>query len=281
MPARYRKAESGKVTLKKLSMIIEPHYRWWYWIHPNTSWFGSFANHFLSPDIAIWGEDTEGAPQYFAWASRHLSDAASPEELADRSAALKALFDGAMYLAFGTRYFAPPLTNLTDSDGTCSTLLSRYNREPDVRVEPYSDACCQAKTNSSLNPLDNTVAKLLFLARYDSVTKDLLKFVGVQGLTYVTLYAFTDWMNGAGWDDKRIAQEAGWSNARFKDFSATANNPAYLGPFCRHGGTSNAPSRPIPLDDAIDPMRKAAVAFLSERARTMDIVGRWQALTRP
>ena len=94
-------------------MIIEPHYRWWYWIHPNTSWFGSFARHFLSPDIAIWAEDTDGEPQHFAWASCHLSDAATPDELADRSAALKVLFDGAMYLSYGTEYSAPPLTNWT------------------------------------------------------------------------------------------------------------------------------------------------------------------------
>lgn len=266
---------------KGSEMIIEPKYRWWYWIHPNTSWFGSFARHFLSPDISVWAEDTEGEPQYFALASHHLSDASSPEELADRSAALKALFDGAMYLAYGTSYFAPPLTNLTDDDDTPSTYLSGYDRNPDVRADPYSAAYSKAKVDDRLDPLDDTVALLLFLARYDPIAKDLLKYVGVQGLTYVTLYAFTDWMNGAGWDDKRIAQAAGWSNARFKNFSATANNPAYLGPFCRHGGTSAAPNRPVPLEEAIDPMRKAAVAFLSDRARTVGLAGYWQSLARP
>ena len=254
--------------------------KWHYWIHPNTSWFGSFARNFLSPDIAIWPEDTEGEPQYFAWSSLHLNDADTAEDLTDRSAALKAIFDGAMYLAYGSSYFAPPLTGLTDSDDRPSTFYPGGNHQPDVRAEPFSPVATAARANNIDDPFGHTVSTLLFLARYDQVTKDLLKFVGVQKLTYVTLYAFTDWMNGGGWDDKRIAHEAGWTNAKFGDFSATANNPAYLGPFCRHGGTSKPPKRPMPLAEAEDPMRKAAVAFLSERGRTLNIAQTWSALVR-
>lgn len=254
--------------------------KWYYWIHPNTSWFGSFARNFLSPDIAIWPEDTDAEPQYFAWSSPHLNDAATPEELADRSAALKAIFDGAMYLAYGSSYFAPHLTSLTDSNDRHADFQPSGNYEPDVRAEPFSSRTIADKTSRINDPFGHTVSHLLFLARYDQVTKDLLKFVGVQRLTYVTLYAFTDWMNGGSWDDKRIAQEAGWSNAKFTDFSTTANNPAYLGPFCRHGGTSKPPKRPMPLTEAEDPMRKAAVAFLAERGRKLNIIQKWTALAR-
>lgn len=261
-----------------VAMTITQQLKWHYWIHPNTSWFGSFARTILSPDVTIWPEDSDGEPKYFAWSSSHLNDAATPEELADRSAALKAVFDGAMYLVYGSSYFAPPLTNLTDSNDRHATFRATGNYLPDVRVEPFSPAAMASKIDGVYNPFGHSVSTLLFLARYDQVTRDLLKFVGVQQLTYVTLYAFTDWMNGEGWDDKRIAREAGWSNAKFGNFSATANNPAYLGPFCRHGGTSKLPSRPMPLAEADDPMRKAAVAFLSERGRALKIVETWKAL---
>lgn len=261
-------------------MFIEQKFRWWYWIHPNTSWFLSFAQRFRSPDIALWAEDTDSQPQYFAWTSHHLDQVGSPQELIDRSASLKALFDGAMLLVYGPGYYPPVLTNLTETDDRPSTYLGGFNSPADVRVDPFSPAYLQQKVDRNLDPTDESVPMLLFLARFDLVTRDLLKFVGVQGLTYVTLYAFTDWMNDEGWDDKRIAAEAGWSNAKFKDFSATANNPAYLGPFCRHGGTAAPISRPMALEDAEGPMRKATVAFLSERARTMKLADRWQALAR-
>ncbi|WP_230782477.1 hypothetical protein [Sphingomonas sp. Leaf37] len=256
------------------------HLKWHYWIHPNTSWFGSFARNFLSPDIAIWPEDTEGEPQYYAWSSRHLNDATTPEELADRSAALKAVFDGAMYLTYGSSYFAPALTGLSDSDDRHADFSPSGNYEPDVRAEPFSPVAIASKIDRIEDPFGKTVSQLLFLARYDQITKDLLKFVGVQKLTYVTLYAFVDWMRGAAWDDKRIAKEAGWSNAKFTDFTTTANNPAYLGPFCRHGGTSKPPKRPMPLAEAEEPMRKAAVNFLAERGRNLNIIQTWSALVQ-
>lgn len=223
-------------------MFIDTKFRWWYWIHPNTSWFSSFAARFLSPDIALWPEDTDGQPQCWAWASAHLSDVGTPQEMIDRSASLKALFDGAMLLTYGASYHPPMLTDLTETDDRRSTFLSGFNQEADVRAEPFSATYLNAKVDRNLDPSGDGIATLLFLARYDPVTRDLLKFVGVQGLTYVTLYAFTDWMNDGGWDDKRIALEAGWSNAMFKDFSGTANNPAYLGPFA---GTAVQPDQSV------------------------------------
>ncbi|GGJ56474.1 hypothetical protein CDQ92_11030 [Sphingopyxis bauzanensis] len=254
--------------------------KWYYWFQPNTSWFGSFARNFVSPDVVIWPEETEGEPQYFAWTSPHFNDAATPEDLADRSAALKAVFDGAMYLAYGSSYFAPPLTNLTDENDRHATFRPGGNYLADVRVEPFSPSMVGARNLGGRDPFGHAVSTLLFLARYDQVTKNLLKFVGVQKLTYVTLYAFKDWMSDDKWDDKRIAKEAGWSNAKFGDFTATANNPAYLGPFCRHGGSSQPPSRPMPLAEAEDPMRKAAMAFLSERGRSLNIAEKWKALIK-
>lgn len=255
--------------------------KWWYTIHPNTSWFGSFARSFFSPDIRLWPEDTDGEPQYYGWGSHHLSDAVSPNDLSDRTAALKALFDGAMYLAYGPDYHPPRLTGLSDESGGSSGYLSGLQHEPDVRAEPFSITHLASQSEKHRNPLNNRVASLLFLARFDQVTKDLLKFVGVQGLTYVSLYAFTDWMKSEGWDDKRIATEASWSNGKLRDFKGTANNPAYLGPFCRHGGTSVPFQRAIPLGDAQEPLRKAIMAFLSERGQTFDLQSRGQAIVRP
>ncbi|GAB7550562.1 hypothetical protein NRB_00560 [Novosphingobium sp. 11B] len=128
------------------------------------------------------------------------------------------------------KYFAPPLTDLTDSDDTASTFFLRYSREPNFRVEPYSAARCEAKIGSGLDPQGNSVATLLFLARYGttpSVGSAQVRWSTGPNLCHAL--RLTDWMKGAGWDDKRIAQEASWLNATFKDFSATANNPTYLG----------------------------------------------------
>jgi len=70
--------------------------RWFYMTHPNLSWFDDFARNFSSPDVRIWPEDSEGVPEWYSWESRHLDDASSPQDFVDRSAALRAVFDGAM-----------------------------------------------------------------------------------------------------------------------------------------------------------------------------------------
>lgn len=213
----------------------------------------------------MWAEDTDSVPSWFAWSSHHFDDCETLKDLSDRAAALKTIFDGAFYIAGGSTYPPFPLLELEARDTADLRGRRPAPTDGDIRVEPFSSSWARESYVYRAGPLSDAVAALIYFARTDAVAKAILKFTGVQGLSYITLYAWRDWMLDGKWDDKRIATEAGWSNARFKDFTSTANNPAYLGPFCRHGGVSELPSRPMPLEIAEAGMRKAMIAFLHER----------------
>jgi hypothetical protein len=258
--------------------LVETAPRWTYWINPGTSWVESFVQHFHSPDIYMWPEESDAPPSWFAWASPHLDDVRTQQEFVDRTASLKAVFDGAMFIAVGLRYHPPGLHDPRSDDPTDHAFVLGLPGDADVRVEPFSLGQIGKKIAAWRDPLEDPVARMIFLARYDAITRAILKFVGVQGLTYISLYAFRDWMKAAGWSDDRIAQEAGWSKAQLGDFTNTANNPAYLGPYARHGGVAQPPKRPMKLDDAEGPMRRAVGAFMLEQAAAVGLEARWNAL---
>lgn len=258
--------------------LIEKPPRWEYWLHPGTAWFEAFAQRFRSPDIYMWPEDSDAPPSWFAWTSPHLDHVSTARELIDRTASLKAVFDGAMYIAFGLDYHPPRLGVPTAENAIDRSLLLGLPYPADVRVEPFSKRQIRKRVEAWREPLRDPVARSIFLARYDDMSRSILKFTGVQGLSYVTLYAYRDWMKSGGWNDGRIAAEAGWSNAELKDFTNTANNPAYLGPFGRHGGVAPLPKRPVSLEEADRGMRQAVGKFLLERCQTFTLHAKWQAL---
>lgn len=239
----------------------------------------SFVSRLISPDIVMWAEETDSVPAWFAWSSNHLDDVSGAQEFLDRSTSLKALFDGAMYIAAGPTYHPLELVRPEAESADDRHMVSGLPYPGDVTVEPFSEAYSKVRHGLHEHHLDDPLTRSLFLARYDDVTRAILKYTGVQGLTYMTLYAYRDWMKDAGWDDAKIAREAGWSAARLKDFTNTANNPAYLGPYCRHGGQSAPlPKRPMPLDEADIGMRKAMKGFLLHRADLVDLRRIWNRL---
>lgn len=253
--------------------------RWEYWVRPGTSWAEGFAQNLLSPDIQMWPEETDTVPSIFAWTSPHLNDVSSQQEFVDRTAALKAVFDGAMFLAIGSTYHPFELLHPTACDQADLQFLQGLPYPADVRVEPFSTQYIGQRASRLLDPLNDPVTRSIFLARYDDMTRSILKYTGVQGLSYVTLYAYRDWMKSGGWEDKRIASEAGWTTAKLKDFTNTANNPTYLGPFSRHGGVSQTPKRPMALEEAEAGMKRAMGSFLLDRASTLDLAGKWRAIS--
>ncbi len=260
-------------------MIINAHpYRFHYWFNPGSSWVESWASSFKSPDIQIWPEETDEPPSWFVWTSRHLDDVGSPQELVDRTSALKAIFDGAMYLAAGRQYFPFKLAKPEAVRTADASWMYSLPDETDPRVEPFSVTQVDEKIDRWHDPMKDPVSRVIFLARYDELTRNLLKFLGVQGLNYISLYGLRDWMKSGKWDDARIAREAGWSGAKLDDFTNTANNPTYLGPFCRHGGLKDPPKRPMPLDEAVDPLLKATRAFLLERGEQFGLRAKLAAL---
>lgn len=254
--------------------------RWYYPTHPNHSWFESFARDLSSPDVRIWADYSESVPEFYGWESRHLNDVTTPQDFVDRSAALKAVFDGAMFLYLGKTY-EPIKFGVAKAHEVADQPFIRHLPESvDVRVEPFSQIEINKRVTSNEYPFSHQVSTMLFAARYDHVVCDILKYIGVQNLTYVTLYALYDWMTmtGEGWTKKELASKAGWSTAQLKDFTQTANNPAYLGPFCRHGGVDTPPKRPMPLDEAIDPILKATIVFIEERIQSIDLQAKWDTL---
>lgn len=239
----------------------------------------NFVSHLVSPDIVMWAEETDAVPAWFTWSSNHLDDVANSREFLDRSTSLKALFDGAMYIAAGPSYCPFELVRPSSEEPADRQMVSGLPYPGDVRVEPFSDGYLKVHHGLDERLLDDPLTRSLFLARYDDVTKAILKYTGVQGLTYLTLYAYRDWMKDGGWDDAKIAVEAGWSAARLKDFTNTANNPAFLGPYCRHGGHNTPlPKRPMPLEEADTGMRKAMQSFLLHRAKVLDLRSKWNLL---
>lgn len=258
---------------------FRPIPRWHYWTHPNSSWMESFASRLISPDIVMWAEETDSVPAWFAWSSNHFDDVRDSREFLDRSTALKALFDGAMYIATGPTYCPMELVRPSAESAADLHMVSGLPYPGDVTVEPFSLAYLKVRHGLEDHFLDDPLTRSLFLARYDDVTRAILKYTGVQGLTYLTLYAYRDWMKDAGWSDTKIAKEAGWSSARLKDFTNTANNPAFLGPYCRHGGhNAPLPKRPMPLAEADEGMRKAMRSFLLHRANLFNLRREWNLL---
>ena len=248
------------------------HPKLWCDFTPPSSAIRAEVEGFLSPDIAIWPEDSEGVPNWFSWSSWHLEDAWSPQELVDRTFALKAVFDGAFYLTYGSKHHALKFHPVVGGGGLpVDTFL-----DPDLRAEPFSEAHITSRVDRIRKPASD-IAVLIFLARYDEIAKQILKFLGVNGITYISLYALIDLMK-VDWDEKRIAVEAGISHALFRDFKQTANNPTFLGPFCRHGGTDEAPQRPYLLKDAEGPILKAARSFLKDRANIAQLNDKWNAI---
>lgn len=253
----------------------------WYDFTPDALVRGVCEN-FSSPDVFIWPEDSDGVPNWFSWASPHLNDAPDAEALAGRQAALKAVFDGAMLLVLGPKYVPITLRPAASDRDDPNGILRWHGGKGDVTRAPFSSAYLAQHADPLRNPLNNEITKLIFLARFDPLAKDMLLYVGVQGLTYISLYALTDWMTQRpGWHKNRVASEAGLSKSRYNDFTATANNPAYLGPFCRHGGIDTPPKRPMPYEDAEGPIRTAARAFLDELASDADLDEKWRLMSQP
>ncbi|GAA4641497.1 hypothetical protein GCM10023115_00410 [Pontixanthobacter gangjinensis] len=253
--------------------------RFYMWTHPNRSWMENFAQNLLSPDIVMWGEESETIPAWYAWTSRHFDEASTPQEFLDKMTAMKAMFDGAMYLASGRNYYPLELVNPSAENVQDQEIVCDLPYPGNVTINPFSPKHLKTHHGLDQSKLDDPLTRNIFLARYDEVAFAILKYVGVNGITYQSLYAFRDWMKDAGWDDKKIADEAGWSGSRLKDFTNTANNPAYLGPFARHGGSKDPPpKRPMLLDEAEKGLLQAVNRFLLHRAATVDLRAEWNAL---
>jgi hypothetical protein len=80
-------------------------------------------------------------------------------------------------------------------------------------------------------------------------------------------------MKRGGWDEALVAKAADVSEKEVERFRHTANNPAAIGPFARHGEQGRQPPRiPMTLQDARNLILPAVGKFLDERAKMLKVV---------
>jgi len=119
------------------------------------------------------------------------------------------------------------------------------------------------------------------MSRTDELTRGMLRFLGVNGPTWITLYALKDFMKRGGMDEPKLALAAGVSLDEVKRFRHTANNPASIGPFARHGPQGHKPPAvPMTLPEAKRIILTAAGKFLDQRAKDLKIVQSYLAAKR-
>jgi len=251
---------------------LPPDLRWSFLLTPNASWFESFAMQLSGPDISILMDHEDDKPTAFAWSSRHLSDLATPEEVKDRATALKALFDGAMYVYMPGKYRPLQLGELYDLD---EDRRLGYLGEGDPLVAPFSPTSIAWRYRPSVSPMEHPVSRWIFLARHIDVAKHLLQFLGVNGITWISLYAALDFLKSNKADAAALAKA---SQAQMKRFTHTANNFSAIGPFARHGDLGQEPPQnPMSLDEASKLVLAAVRGYLEQLVIEAMLSSQWEA----
>ncbi len=149
---------------------------------------------------------------------------------------------------------------------------NRALEEGDVMTSPFSQAQIAGNIPGGCGDLIRPLERWIFMARNDALTLDMLRFLGVNGPTWITLYALKDYMNSGGWDEVKVAAAAGVTVKEVERFRHTANNPAAIGPFARHGNQGHkAPAKPMTLGEARMIILTAGGKFLDERAKELKV----------
>jgi hypothetical protein len=242
-------------------------HRWAIRVAPNYSWFESMVEHMNSVDIGFLTDTYDAQPNQYALLSHHLDELDDPQEVADRAAALKALLDGSLYIQRGD-YAGLHTEALIDLRTGAQHGIIQGN----VLADPFSPTWLNTTVPRAYGDLSTPTERMIYMARDDVITRGMLSFLGVNGPTWITLYALRDYMKKGGWKDAAIAAAAGTTPNEVNRFTHTANNPAAVGPFARHGDQGHPlPKRVMTLDEAKQLMLSAAGKFLDERARELGI----------
>lgn len=237
----------------------------------------SAVENFHSPDLIIWKCEPGYLDNRYIFASPHFHYADKNTVIFNRAAALKAIFDGASYLCSDGIYtpfaFSRLVQNRSKKSFDCW--------DGSVLASPFSSTILNTIVPRSLNPLGRFGPEMMiFLARYDDVTLNLLKHLGYNGPDFRTLYSLLDWLRKHGWkDDDKVADCSEMKGGDVRRFTATVNNVAVLGPLARHGDKGyKPPSDPISLPDAQKLILNATYQFLKERAIEHNLDDEWDKL---
>lgn len=124
----------------------------------------SFASRTTNYDFVIITEEEDDKDTQFLWSSLHLNGLSDKTRLADRASALKAIFDGAMYLAMGSAYRPfdlgrpVPLQQQTSAGYEVGNPNSNPFA-PELMRHRYTGS-------SSFHPLRRPVGRYIALARF-------------------------------------------------------------------------------------------------------------------
>jgi hypothetical protein len=243
-------------------------HKWAIQVASSYSWFESLVDRHNPVDVGFLVDTYDAQPNQYAIVSHHFDDSEDPKDVIDRATALVSLLEGALYLQQAS--FAGLHTgNLIALDAEHRSVFA----DGSVLADPFSAEWSAGAIPTAYGELRLPTERMLFMARTDDLTRDMLRFLGVNGPTWIALYVLKDYMKRGGWDEALVAKAAGVSEKEVERFRRTANNPAAIGPFARHGEQGHQPP-PIPmtLQDARDLILTAAGKFLDERAGTLKVV---------
>jgi hypothetical protein len=250
-----------------------PKLKWAFMINPAYSWFESFADYFNSPDLSFIVDTEDDKPNAYVLSSPHFSELNNTAEVVERAVSLKAILDGAIYLMHGKDYRPFPLFDLVDLEN--DRRHGTHGSDFEVIAAPFSSN--SANWRCAQNPFGNFAAAMLWLAREDESSRGLLQFLGLQGCTWIALYALLDFMKTGGLTVKEIAALAKTSETEIKRFTHTANNFSAIGPLCRHGDLGHQPPQnPMRLSEASAIILPAAREFLLKRISDLGLQQRFE-----
>jgi len=226
-------------------------------------------------DVAILTYQHDGLADQYVWTSAHLNDLDDVQSVADRAAALKALFDAALIVGRGAEFNPFPLEDMYELDQERIQPPKNGN----ILAFPFSDEYINTKVSTHFNPLPHFFGRVIFQARYDAVTREILSFLGVNGITWISLYAALDYLKHNGWDEAEISFRNLAGKSDLDRFRRTANNAAAIGPYARHGEQGWAPPKhPMTLTEATEMLLPVVASFLDERGNEINIAAKWSSL---
>lgn len=251
--------------------------KWAFLINPAYSWFESFVDQISSPDLVFIVDTEDDKPNAYALSSPHFNELTATTDVVRRAVSLKAVLDGAFYLNRGKDFFPFKLLQLVHLDDSCRYEFRENGYE--VIAAPFSANSSNwiSTWRSPRTPFNTFEAAMLFLAREDESSRGLLQFLGLQGCTWISLYALLDFLKTGGLSINEIAVLANTSEAEIRRFTHTANNFSAIGPLCRHGDLGQQPPKnPMRLTEAAEILLPATRKHLLQRIEDLGLQRRWE-----
>lgn len=207
------------------------------------AWLDDFARNLRSVDVDIIVELDDDFPPAYAFSSTHLTSLTSREAWG-RGDALMDILNGVLRLHYGLEFHGFSISRCVDLRTNTNVSVNRYDVAP---LEPFPDdhEDFRYAPDSLLGRGLCETGKIMFLARHDAHVRFILRVLGQQGISYVSLYKALDTIidyykrkvvSVASKD--RLAAIAGLGKKTvddIKDFTFTANKAQASGLDSRHG----------------------------------------------